>query len=449
MQKQRVFRGRQQYKNGAGRATSDGAGYGAMGGVMSPARTGAIFYLAVPLLVFFLSFVNWWLAVPAALLMLYLFYKLVINTDWQILWRGLKKPTWQTYYLLGLTFLWCYISGYIGHGGGHLGTGQPGDWYKHYAVINFLRDNWSLRGNVVPLGDVTLRYYLGYYLVPTGLLHFFPWVFGWLGARAMLALWTMLGVFLFFNLLREANPDKKTNNRWLVVAPLVFMFFSNLGFFGGLFYHYDVTVVPHHYEAWSWAIGFPEYSSHATLLTWVPQHALSPWLGLGILWPMLFNKLDNKTNAIHVISYLGLLASAMLFWSPFSFLGLAPFMMVVGCRYIFLQPINIKTIKHRLPDILHWQNIAGLLLLALPVLIYLHAGGGGNFLGWSGYIFKIGLFFFSYMVPMIIIIYYYFIDPQGKKDMGKESKITLFAILLIMILMLMKILPELGSEFIR
>ncbi len=369
--------------------------------IFSPASSLAIFYLATPLLIFFICFVNWRIAIFAALLIIYVGYQLIIKTDWKI--SSKKNLTWQLAYILFLSFLWCYLGGYFGGG-----AGQTADWYKHYAVVNFLADNnFLLRATVDPLGDVMLRYYLGYYLVPAAILKTFPTI----GAQIIMGIWTALGVSLFFQMLVGFYPTKKIKYQWLIIAPLVFFLFSDM-----------------------------RYSPNAGMLFWAPQHTLPSWLGLGILWPTIINKkIDHKPFTPAIISYFGLLAAAMIFWSPFSFVGMLPFMIIIFCRHLFLQPTKSQLVKY----ILDKQNILSLAILVLPILVYLHAGGSGNL--FSLHVSALSLKFFILYVatPMAIVFYHYFITPAKQRQLNLHLLFIISGILFIMTI------PVVGTEFYR
>ena len=76
---------------------------------------------------------------------------------------------------------------------------------------------------------------------------------------------------------------------------------------------------PHWLQWWA---GWGQIAPNLFGVTWVPQHALPAWLGIGLL-------LAERRLAVQ---YGAMLLTAVSLWSPFAAIGLAPFFLYALCR---------------------------------------------------------------------------------------------------------------------
>lgn len=187
------------------------------------------------------------------------------------------------------------------------------DWYTRDAVLHDL----TLYGWPPTYGEeggypVILRCPLGYYL-PAALM---GKLFGLASADFFLWLWTCLGTLLFLLLL----PISARSWPRAILGLAVVVLFSGMDWAGWTFLYADFMKAPgptDHLEWWARAF---QYSSHSTQLFWVPNHALPAWIGGALFlrhWRAPeFLKLAPMTMATTAL------------WSPFAFIGLAPFMLL-------------------------------------------------------------------------------------------------------------------------
>jgi hypothetical protein len=117
-----------------------------------------------------------------------------------------------------------------------------------------------------------------------------------------------------------------------------------------------------HKEWWAGSGHLFAYEGHATLLIWVPQHALAGMIGLSLLLP------DEGRDAPW--QAFGLLGAAVLLWSPFAAIGLAPFALAAVAR----------TGREAFLD---WGNIVCAAVLGIPLASYLLADAGSMPRGFS------------------------------------------------------------------
>jgi hypothetical protein len=305
----------------------------------------AIIYLLLPVLVFLLGWFQWWLGVPAALLIAYSLWPLLRGA---CAWR-LSAPHVA---VILLAVAWVLLTG----AGGVFDTNTNADWIKNDAILlDMSRAPWPTH---LPTegkqAEPLLRYYLGYYMVPAlaGRL---------LGVAALnwaVPLWTSVGVALMMLIFTR---HYRGWGLWLAAAILIL--FSGMDIIRiALFQDWsDIELGRSHIE-WDYFHGMRvQYSSHMVGLMYVPQHFLAAGL-----YTLLLVELRGNGRFLQVS---GVVLAASLFWSPFVALGLLPLVLVL-------------LVENGLKRFLSWQN----LLLALPlaglILVYLLSGSANFPQGW-------------------------------------------------------------------
>ena len=176
----------------------------------------ALFYVTLPLVLFFAFFTNLWIAVPAlATIVIVLARVRPRSSSAKIFGQNAEFCPLLSSAVVAALFLW--LCGYVRP------FGHTFDWLKHFAVINELAQHpWP------PVNEATgafLRYSIGYYLVP-GLL---TKVFGshWIEWFVFLQTWSGL-VLLLALLLQKIRPARP------LLFVLLFLLFSGLDLVGWL-----------------------------------------------------------------------------------------------------------------------------------------------------------------------------------------------------------------------
>jgi hypothetical protein len=230
-------------------------------------------------------------------------------------WRSLR---WITPVCLILT-LWVTASGVGGFGF------QNTDYHAANALLkDLILGDWPLTGTVDGT-QVPVVYYIGYYLPAAGIGK----LFGWNAANLFQFLWTLLGVWLAFGwFVRVSRVHARNDSKRLIVLGVIFALAGGLDYFGAYLLKADIFKLSRHIE--NWAVYF-QYSSHTTLLYWVPQHAIAAWLATGLVLNVVEGEQSLKNVAVGI-------ASAIL-WSPFGVVGVIPF--------IFTLPLIFRTAQDR------------------------------------------------------------------------------------------------------
>jgi hypothetical protein len=235
-----------------------------------------------------------------------------------------------------ICLMWLTLSGVAGF------VRQDQDWDKHNMVLNSLiLKPWPAIYEIYQV-NIPLVYYIGYYL-PAALV---GKVGGWFWANQALFLWSLTGLIVsalwFCILVRRVSTS----------VLLIFVFFSGidvigrqLSIYGGLLNAGKGTW--QHMDPWAllW-----QYSSHSTLLFWVPNQALAGWSVTGML---LYCVVRVRRREL-ILLPVGLSA----FWSPFVTIGLIPYLVLD-----FL--VDIEPVGTRIRRMVTLPNLVGLLVLVI------------------------------------------------------------------------------------
>ncbi|NBO39106.1 hypothetical protein EBU99_11045 [bacterium] len=270
-------------------------------------------YLSLPILIF----VSYWLNTGAALL----FATLLIYGSY-VSWSS-EEPPGSAYEVFAnlmtthaipfcLFFVWCALSGTGGIGF------QNTDYAASNALLKDLIENpWPLQMK----GNIPLVYYVSYYL-PAALIGKLT---NWTIANLFIFIWTFVGLSLVWSVLCLALKLTTLSRAKLTFAAFIFILFGGWDILGAaLTYSSEILTPGTHIEWWA-SIG--QFSSNTTLLFWVPQHVIAPWLMTSLLLLLLHRGIGHK-------SVLFLAACAFL-WSPIACLGLLPFIAALFVRDIF------------------------------------------------------------------------------------------------------------------
>ena len=309
----------------------------------------AYFLLLLPASFFIMGWIRPWIAIPATALLL---------AAWVLILLHARKTQTAVYEIKVRTIvlisvvllLWCYMAGLGGF------FYQSNDHHYRNAIF---RDLVSFRWPVVyeQTGN-SLVYYIGFWLVPASIGKlanlFFSFDTSWFVANIALLLWSFLNLFFVFLLIliyTKADSHKK-----VVLALMVFLFFSGMDIIGVLSsLRFDVTALPDHLEWWA---GIYQYSSNTTQLFWVYNQSIPVWLATALF-------VNEKSVRNFVFLCLVLLIS-----SSFPAVGLMILLFGMGVYKLILS-IRSKKLSDFLKEAFSIQNIiAAVVLLPIFYLYY-------------------------------------------------------------------------------
>lgn len=248
------------------------------------------------------------------------------------------------------------------------------DWQVRDAVLyDLVKNPWPF-SYLIESQESILRAPLGMYLIPAVLAK------GFAGSADFFLL-TFNAVVLTLLLAGASALFKTTQHR--LIAIVVLLAFSGLDVVGTwLFRLYGAPVSTDHLELWTDSL---QYSSHITLLFWVPQHTFAGWMcALAII---LYLRRHISLGAL--VASVPLVA----LWSPLAIMGAAPFVGWLGLKALIQKQVK--------PSDFAVGVLA--LLVAIPALKYLTSGSASLR---QGLVLPddIGIFLALEIAPWIILL---------------------------------------------
>lgn len=317
-------------------------------------KTLAILYAVVPVMIFFIG----WLNIISALIFIalstcaiYFFLKNNSPEDGQFQSITLSKH--QIIGIAAIAFIWCFAAGQGSF------IHQSGDHIVRNAIFrDIISQKWPVAYHD---GNSMLCYYIAHWMVPAVIGKFVLAVSGsafagyFVGNIALL-LWSSFGCFIIFMLV--AMLTNTGNKQRVFIAITMFIFFSGLDIVGALVRKDTGAVNGGMHLEW-WGIWY-QFSSNMTCLYWVYNQTIVPWM----LLLCLMNEKSLKNTA--------LIAILILPYGPFPFVGT-----LVLCFVRFFEglykSIKNKSVPHFIEEVLTPQNLIGMVAIAPVYLLYYRA----------------------------------------------------------------------------
>lgn len=358
-------------------------------------------YLSLPLFIFILSWLDYGFALLFALTFagaFYMAYPREGNNEMVADSKGLLM-------IAGIAVVWCFFAG-IGYF-----YYQSFDYHFRNAVFrDLINYEWPVFYN---RANTPLVYYMAFWLVPAGVAKFFSLFIAdrytlFMIGNYVLFVYATFGVWLVLAHLSKAL--KVQNKKQLLMAVLLFIFFSGMDIIGHSFFLIVDQPFDYHLEWWA---TFIQYSSITTGMFWV----FNQFIPVALMTLLIYN--EQK------ISNFGFLIALALFFSPYPTAGIGVFM-IAYAGWCFCHSLDKKEfIKH---DIFSVQNLAGVFwLLPLIVLYFITNSEGMD--GWH-YIFDFTTpQRFLLFIVLEFLLYVVLLYPQYKRDVF--FNVMFFSLLLI------------------
>ena len=302
-------------------------------------------YLAIPLLLFLLNWLDYGWALIFCSVFGLAFYKSYISI------KGDDTLILKTNSLAGLVVIatvWCFLAGigYFYH--------QPFDYHFRNAVFrDLINFEWPV---FYDKANTPMVYYMGYWLFPA-LFGKLALLFGvskhsaFMFANVILFIYAVFGVCLVLIHLIKAVNIKTEKQIWFAI--LIFMFFSGLDIVGCEILKYKQPMSFH--IEW-WAI-FIQYSSITTMLFWV----FNQFIPTALIFFLVYNE--------RCVKNFGFLIAISLFMAPYPTAGIGVFMLIYWIS--LLRQYSDKK-EFILNETLSVQNFIGVFwLLSLEVMFYI------------------------------------------------------------------------------
>ena len=336
----------------------------------------------------FLDFAPWWLY-PVALAAAALACRAIARAA-----RAVPRPTLGALAGAAAVALLLYLLG----GEGRLFYANA-DWQVRDAVLRDLTINsWPF---LYPTGGdpLVLRAPLGMFLLPA--------LVGKLCGLAAADYALLVQNSLLLTILLALGSTLFSDTRSRVIALAVVVSFSGMDIVGQLLRSlYGGDALPDHIERWAWI----QFSSHVTQAFWVPQHALSGWYAalLFLLW---------KQGWLRLGAFFAFFPLVVLL-SPLGMIGALPFALWAGLKSLFTRMVGVADIL--LPGLT--------LLLSVPALFYLSAGGGEV----GVRLFSVSPLIYGLFIGFEILPYLAAVAALGARD--SQTRITLAIVALCLLL---------------
>ena len=316
----------------------------------------AIAYLTLPLLIWLLGWLEWWIGVPSAIALAWALFEALRG-------RWITSPVRWPWGVLLFAALWTATAAIFGT--------HRGDWaFRAAELLDLQRGPWPTYvvdhiANDPPL----LRYSLGWHMVPAGVAR-------WFGAATLnwtVPLWTWAGLALVLTLFARGL----SRTRAVAVAVAVAFFFSGMDVVEyAVRFALSWQLLPRVWEwnvlegnMWDWTtVESPmklEYQSQAMTFGYSPQHFIAAGLGT-----LLLVQLRGRRRFLGVV---GVVLVACAFWSALVSVALLLF---AGALLLANGPRGFPNWRNwrNWRTWLTWQNLlVGPLLLGI-VGLYFTAG---------------------------------------------------------------------------
>ncbi len=334
--------------------------------------------LVVSIIAFFLTWLEWYIGIPATLLLIWALYGVIKNV------KEDQRAFYISKEMLILIFLivvaWVLLSGIGG------AFPQKSDIHWRNAIFHDLINYpWPVRYED-GFGS-SLTYYIGFWLIPAlfgkGIAFFFGAQAGWIGANVVTAVYCTAIVFVVLLLLLSyLNCSSKKN---ILIVMVLLILFSGMDILGVVVsqlgsgdFHLGT-----HLEWWNYI----EYSANTSQLAWVYNQAIPAWLTMSLL-------LHEKK--INHFAFLGLL---LLPYGPLPFIGVF-YLMVVEAIRRGLANIKSGKGKELVGQVFSIPNILGCMVI-LPIFYFYFStnmAATGNAGSWNTF----------YVVPYILFVIFEF-----------------------------------------
>ena len=302
-------------------------------------------YIGLPVLIFIIGWIKWWISIPVSLIILYSLYTAVRknNTAALKLQKSDRKTLIATLVLICIWVVFSGIGGFLHQNSDHA--------YRNTIYKLLVNENWPVQREVLTEAGTQTRvlsYYIGFWL-PSAI---FGKIFGLTAGFVFQFFWAILGLSLIYLKLSQRL------GRYSIFPLLIFILFSGLDAAGFLvtgknLFSYGITF---HLEWW---LSFDyQFSSHTTMLFWVFNQAIYGWL----LTLLILGEEDNRHSV--VIWSCGLLTCTI------PFVGMLPFL----CYKIiinFKKEAKSTSPKKALMQLFSIENILGGGAIGIISFIYL------------------------------------------------------------------------------
>jgi len=366
----------------------------------------SVVYIALPVFIFLAGWLRLIVAVPVCIVFLISMFLMLRNRPEPVAWHLTKRDLGVILAAVIILAVWLLLSGMGGF------SFQNLDYEDRNAIFHdLINKSWPIVYNFTPGTGVVieglstlpehalLTYYIAFWL-PGALV---GKLFGWYAANVFLYFWALTGLILIVYYIF------RTLRRTSVRSVLILIFFSGLDIIGYVLRYKGALPSPISQIEW-WS-GF-QYSSNTTLLFWVFNQTLVPWLAV----LLLLNMKNSKS--------LFFMYALLLLYGPFPFLGMLPFVLwkayqgfpvIDGTHEKLPAELFRKCFRWMWAGVrraLSFENIAGgITVLTIVFLYFSNNVSSGRYMGFNT-IGQIYVAFFIFEAGLYLLLLFAYFRKQ-------------------------------------
>ncbi len=316
----------------------------------------AYLYMVIPVMIFMLTWLKLYVGIPMAVTLaggLFFIYK----NEYKDSLDTIVLPVKDIVIITFLLFLWVVLSG-----SGKLFY-ETEDWQVRNAVFrDLINFKWPV---VYEQKGTALAYYLLQWIVPAG----FGKILGWRMGNIALLFWNFAGVLIVYMLLVLLCKNGKKTGLYTIM--LIFIFFGGLNQVGRLLEAIFGGAPPILWgseDGWLDVVNGYQYSSNYTLLSWVFNQTIVPWIAVPLV--LLEKKVRNY-------AYIGLL---VLPYAPLPFVGIFLMFLVLGIEWC-IRTARAGEYRLIFCELFSIPNVCAVCSVFLCFLAYFSASKNGMQMG--------------------------------------------------------------------
>lgn len=314
----------------------------------------AYMYLAIPIIIFVLFWLEWYVMLPMILLLLCSAFRIWTRSNSDNFISEVFKEKKKCIIILLILFFWVAISGI-----GKWAYQNEDHIWRNTMFESLCQYRWPVLRNILQDGVYVERgvsYYIGFWLPAAT----FGKVFGVEVGYFVQVIWALIGISLLY------YQICKLYKKILIWPLLIFIFFSGMDIFGCYLVGMDIFSFSStlHLEIWS---GKLQYSSFTTQLFWVFNQAIPAWLATVLV-------LNAKNNKNIVFIY-----ATTFLHCTFPAIGMLPIVLakIFITRYGKNKQLCLEWWKQFSKDFITLENITGI-VIAILSMMYLARGASGE-----------------------------------------------------------------------
>lgn len=358
----------------------------------------AILYLVIPIIIFFITWLHWYVGIPASILLIYASFRFIDDNFKKNKDLPRFSKTKEAFFASVYILLYLLITGH----GTFIGSAGYDTPWRNAIYQDLVVQSWPV---IYEYSQSALIYYLTYWLVPAGLSSIF--CFDESSSNAILFVWTFIGIRIFVSLLWNYLHLKNTQ---IIPITFFFLFWSGLNVLGELivsslnFFPFEIDIKWGWYSWWYTGLTIDGYQMTYMIRTVFDSLGNTyNQFGPTLLGTILFLQYRQ-------VKYLALIGLLVVPYSPIGFIGLF-LLMIAEVMKKGIIAIKMRRILF-LQELFSITNIIPSCTI-FPIFLFYFIANAVNSTNNDGYgaaqsIFSAPLSAYGLVRIMVLLLYYLF-----------------------------------------